>query len=191
MRRVILAVALVLLTLSAVVVACSTLYPGGAREGPGRLVQTGLEASSLAPRRPIIFLLDDFVLMKLDDDRLAAFYIYPPSYFGHAEGCTIRWEPDMIFTPGPQRIEIHIGPAGTTFTRLPPPAPPITGLWYEGCGGAKWDAAGQRLFGPASGNLDQFPVSVENGFVLVDTTRLLCGLHGCQRAAQHYLTPHR
>jgi hypothetical protein len=115
-----------------------------------RLVGAG-PASSFHVHQPKAFSKDGFDLIRLDDGRFVALYVYPPGYFGHAQGCTIRWN------PVPNLDSNFHEPA----------------LWMEGCGGALWDPSGHYLFGP-SRDLDQFPVTVHAGHVFVDTRQLQC-----------------
>jgi hypothetical protein len=159
-----------LLAATALVVSLRRTAPA-----PGRLLELAPPQSYTA-RQPIPYVLDDFELMKLDDGSFVALYMYPPGFFGHTQGCTIRWNPDATFgatqypsgaTPGPlgQGVEVS-----------------AVGLWDEGCGGSKWDATGQKLFGPAPGDLDRFPVTVRAGRVWVDTRKFGCaGGHPCER----------
>jgi hypothetical protein len=160
----------------AVVALVHTLRPSG--PPAGRLLQL-TPVRSYQTRMPISYLLDDFELMKLEDGSFVALYIYPSGFFGHTQGCTIRWEPTATLqgTLYPSGL-----PAGTP---VMPPAggTPVSavGLWVEGCSGSKWDAAGHRLYGP-SADLDHFSVSIRNGTVWVDTRHLQCAPgHACVR----------
>jgi hypothetical protein len=144
-------------------------------QGPRRLLELAPPQSYTA-RQPIPYTLDDFELMKLDDDSFVALYMYPPGFFGHTQGCTIRWHPETTFhatqypngaTPGPSGQGVEVS---------------AVGLWDEGCGGSKWDVAGHKLFGPAPGDLDRFPITVRDGRVWVDTRHLSCAAgHPCER----------
>ncbi len=129
----------------------------------GRIVDTG-PASAFKALQPKAFPRDDFSLLKLDDGRFVALYSYPPGYSGHAQGCTIRWN------PAPQ--------LSTAFHER--------NLWVEGCSGSLWDPSGKRLYGPDPRDLDQFPVTVQAGRVRVDTRRLQCATSAsfpqCERA---------
>jgi hypothetical protein len=116
----------------------------------GRLVDAG-PVSAFKALQPKAFSQDDFDLIKLSDGRFVALYVYPPGYFGHAQGCTIRWNPE------PDLDRTFHQPA----------------MWMEGCSGSLSDPAGQRLFGP-SRDLDQFAVTVRAGHVYVDTRTLEC-----------------
>jgi plastocyanin len=143
--------------------------------GPGRVVEAG-PPGAYQPRMPIPFALDDFYLMPLEDGEFIALYAYPPGYFGHVRGCRIRWEPNAAY---------HAYHAGTGATPVPASQQTLveaTGLWVEGCGGAKWDARGQKLFGPAPRDLDRFPVErTAEGNIRVDTRRLQCSRNPCER----------
>ncbi|HZQ37046.1 MAG TPA: hypothetical protein VFD32_14035 [Dehalococcoidia bacterium] len=138
---------------------------------PGRLLELA-PPQSYQVRQPIPFTLDEFELMKLDDGSFVALYIYPPSFFGHTQGCTIRWKTD---TPNAQ-----VAQDGESLM----PAPnAVFGYWDEGCGGAQWDAAGHKLWGPGPGDLDRFSVGLRSGRVWVDTRHMHCaGSYPCQRA---------
>lgn len=152
--------ALAVAALALLLIFLGGLGPGGSPAG-GRLVDAGL-VSGFQVRRPKAFPHDGFYLIRLDDGSLAAFYAYPPGYFGHAHGCQIRWDlnPDL----------------NRTFHQ--------NGIWSEGCSGSRWDPAGHRLSGPAPRDLDRFSVLVRNDHVLVDTRRLACAADPCQRVTE-------
>jgi hypothetical protein len=126
----------------------------------GRLVLAG-SVTAFQTNQPQAFTQDDFWLLRLTDGSFMALYAYPPGFFGHAQGCRIRWD-------------LH-------FPYAPPRSPAV---WYEGCGGALWDPAGHKLFGPGPGDLDRFPVRVVNGAVVVDTRRLQCASQPCERVTE-------
>jgi hypothetical protein len=130
----------------------------GGQASSGRMVDAG-PASALTGRQPKAFPGDGFYLIRLDDGSLAALYVYPPGYFGHAQGCHIRWDvaPDL----------------NSTFNQKD--------MWMEGCGGSLWDPSGHRLFGPTPRDLDRFAVSIRDGRLLVDTRRLICTADPCGR----------
>lgn len=137
---------------------------------PGRVLELA-PPNSYTARQPIPYTLDDFELMKLDDGSFVALYVYAPGFFGHTQGCTIRWQTN---TPNAQ-VSQNGGP-------LQPAPNAVFNFWDEGCGGSQWDAAGHEIFGPAPGDLDRFPVSLRSGRVWVDTRHLICaGGHRCAR----------
>ncbi|MGH9149853.1 MAG: ubiquinol-cytochrome c reductase iron-sulfur subunit, partial [Acidimicrobiales bacterium] len=48
--------------------------------------------------------------------------------------------------------------------------------WFEcPCHGSRYNRVGEKKFGPAPRGLDRFPVSVDNGIVVVDTGQLVVG----------------
>lgn len=60
-------------------------------------------------------------------------------------------------------------------TRLGDPPPGFEDrVFREPCDGSVWDAAGRHLFGPASGDLDRFPLGVVDGVVRVDVSERRC-----------------
>lgn len=84
----------------------------------------------------------------------AAFYTFTTHPIFREQGCEVTWEPDRVFDGGL---------AGST-----------TGI-FVGCGGAKFDRTGRRIFGPAPRDLDRFPVTVTPDSIIVDTRQLICG----------------
>jgi hypothetical protein len=61
------------------------------------------------------------------------------------------------------------------FTALGTAPPGFEGVVLrEPCHGATWDAAGLRLFGPATGDLDRFPVTVVGDKVHIDVGARRC-----------------
>jgi hypothetical protein len=141
----------------------------------GRIVDAATRESYLI-REPVLFALDDFFLVPLQDGSFVALYAYPPGNAGHVRGCRIRWEPTMTF---------EAYQAGTGATPVPIDQQMLvraTGLWHEGCHGSRWDARGQYLFGPAGRDLDRFPVRVlDDGRIRIDTRRLHCSARPCRR----------
>lgn len=131
---------------------------------PGRLVDAGA-TNDYAVNQPHAFPRDDLFVLHLAGGSFAAFYAYPPGFFGHAQGCRIRWLARPAFSP------------------------PLNGPeWSEGCGGAIWNPSGHKLFGPGperpGGDLDRFLVELRFGHVIVDTRRLQCSGPPCERVEQ-------
>lgn len=122
-------------------------------EKPGRLVQTRISNTYTGP--PVLFVLDEFFMIKDTQGKMRALYTYPPGFYGHSRGCRVVWAPDEV-------VPIDGGEAGP-------------GLFVDPCGGARFGPDGRLLAGPADRGLDEFDMGpgVE-GFV-VDTRTLWCG----------------
>lgn len=68
-------------------------------------------------------------------------------------GCTVPWRADFRFNG-------------------------VTGWFRDPCSGTTWAITGERVFGPAPRNLDQYVVEVSGGQVRIDTSRVICGDDG-------------
>lgn len=131
--------------------------------GPGRLVE--VDVSGLEPFEPVLFVDDDFYLVKVvadgeDGTSVTWRALYPVDtrpVFGLERGCRVRWDPDGKF---------------------PRSDPQYHGVFREPCAGSVFDRDGTRLFGPAPRDLDRFPWrrSTDNpDTIVIDTRRLICG----------------
>jgi hypothetical protein len=145
----------ILLALAALALAIVAFMANVRDDGPtpGRLVQTRLTNEYDGP--PQAFVVDDFFIDRGSDGRLHAWYAYPPGFFGHSRGCKIIWDPTAT-------IDTARGVAGP-------------GLFVDPCGGARFNADGELVIGPADRNLDEFATSAAVDGTLVDTRKLLCG----------------
>ena len=124
-----------------------------------------------------------FCLVQLDSGDVRALYTYDTHYWSRERNCDITWRPDMLFTDPDTQVQSQ-------------------GWFRSGCSGATFRYNGERVFGPAPRNMDEFPVeektSVEQAgdgdsitveYLEVDTRRLICGAvdnpsvsPGCERA---------
>lgn len=60
--------------------------------------------------------------------------------------------------------------------KIPDPATgnPVTWAFRSACRGAIFDSGGHRLFGPADGDLDTFPLTQQGNALVIDTNALTC-----------------
>lgn len=99
---------------------------------------------------PVLFARGDFYLVKTETGEPRAFYVYPPVAQVHERlGCAVTWQE-----------------AGEDAVRA--------GVFRDPCFGATFTRDGAWVSGPSSRGLDQFPVEVKDGRILVDTGRLIC-----------------
>lgn len=113
---------------------------------------------------PILFARDSFYLVKTEVGEPKALYVYPPVAQVHERpGCAVTW----------QEMGQDGGPAGGESS---------SGVFRDPCFGATFTRDGDWVSGPSSRGLDQSPVEVKNGRILVDTGRLICDAPGsCNR----------
>ena len=121
--------------------------------GGGRMVQTRLTNTYTGD--PVLFPLDDFVVVRGSDARLHAWYVYPPGYSGHTRGCALVWSADATV----QTVQGTRGP----------------GLFIDPCSGDRFDRDGHLLGSSAEGDLDYFDTGPGLDGVVVDTRTLYCG----------------
>ena len=103
---------------------------------------------------PICSYTDRFCITRTIGGEYIALYAvdtYPPA---RDQTCPLYWDPEDSFDIG-SRV--------------------VTGLFRSRCNGDRWDITGERLFGPAPRDMDQFPLTVDGERFTVDTRRLLCG----------------
>lgn len=127
--------------------------------GPGRVVDLGpvesLATADLVP--PLLDARDGFYLVKMETGDFHALYVYPTTAARERRDCAIVWD-------GTFRLENR------------------TGFLGDRCSGAGYHLDGSPAFGPIFRPLDQFPVQITNGRLLVDTRRLQCnGPRPCTR----------
>lgn len=113
---------------------------------------------------PVLFLRDDFYLVQTEAGELKALYAYPPiAQARERADCPVTW----------QEMDRDAGPSGSDGG---------TGRFRDPCFGATFTRDGAWVSGPSSRGLDQFPVDVKGGRILVDTGRLVCNGPGpCRR----------
>ncbi len=70
-------------------------------------------------------------------------------------GCSVPWRADFEFSG-------------------------VTGWFRDPCSGTTWDITGNKAFGPAPRDMDQYVIDAGGGKVRIDTTRVLCGDDGRQ-----------
>lgn len=99
----------------------------------------------LQVNEPVRNLEGSFWLVKLESGEILAL-----SQRSTHLGCTVPWRSDFEFQ----------GRKG----------------WFrDPCSGATWDLDGTLVFGPAFRGLDRYPLRIEDGRILVDTSTLICG----------------
>jgi hypothetical protein len=129
-------------------------------DSEGRIVDAGSYDEFVNAGRfpPALFVRDDFFLTTTETGELRALYAYPPfSQVQRRPDCAVRW-----WEQNP------VGSGASVFR--------------DPCFGATFNRDGSWVSGPSSRGLDQFPVTVKDGRILVDTRRLLCdGPGDCRR----------
>ena len=101
-------------------------------------------------------------IAQLEGGQILALYMYDTHALFRSQSCSVTWRPDMSFTD----------PATGKETK---------GWFRSGCSGSTFGLDGERVFGPASRDLDRFDVRVLGGddllggYLEVDTRHLICG----------------
>jgi hypothetical protein len=155
-----------LVVLAAVVggVSGALVARDGGASGPerGGIVRFGgRDGFSSLDEKPFCVDPQHFCIVQKATGELIAMYTYDPHPRFRSQGCTIDWRPDFLFID------------------------PVTGQdeagWFRGgCSGSTFDLTGQRVFGPAPRDLDQFALRIVNEgsdeeYIEVDTRVLICG----------------
>lgn len=115
----------------------------------GRVVDAGSfdELVNTGGFPPVLFARDGFYLVMAVTGELKALYLYPPiSQVRERPDCAVTWQEHGV----------------------------SEGVFRDPCSGATFSRDGVWLSGPSSRGLDQFPVEVKDGRVLVDTRQLVC-----------------
>jgi hypothetical protein len=139
------------------------LKPGGNSPAPAIFVAGPLQG--FAPGSVIYFQTEHLYVVRLAGGEILALYDLDPRMQG------------LLDQTGDKawlncRAEL-IEDADATRPGAPPAG--FDGrVFREPCHGSTWDASGARLFGPAEGNLERFPVSVVEGVVHVDVANRRC-----------------
>jgi hypothetical protein len=143
-----------ILTIAAFAVFVAFAWPTRDIGNPAARLYVGAE-SKFEVGVPVQFPKGQFWLVKQADGSFVALYWHATMTY---RGCTVSWRESFVF----QDPRDGVSKAG----------------WFrDPCSGSTWDVNGVRVFGPATRNLDRFPVEVANGsvYVLASPGRLIRG----------------
>lgn len=126
------------------------LWPVNRDDGPPSVA---IAIDELAAAEPRHFPAHDFWLVRLANGEFRAFYDRDPTWT-----CRLEWFPSDNPSYGGSHAENN---------------PP--GVFREGCGGAAYNIAGERVFGPTGYNLSEFPLVQSGDTVVVQTAHPECG----------------
>ncbi len=143
------------------------LKPGGGTrvQEPVAIVFVAGPIEGFEPGTVSYFEIEHLYIVRASDGRLLALYdLGPYTQALVSQGDESALECRAVFMDDEGGLAQHGSP----------PVGFETKVFQEPCQGSTWDAVGTRLFGPAVGDMDRFPLDIVDGVVHVDVSNRRC-----------------